>query len=597
MREGDVQGTHDIKLTDEQSAIAKPPWEPLFVKACPGAGKTMTIVQRFLNRARDLPPRQGIAILSFTNVAAREIEEKSHEIGSSALTGFPNFVGTFDSFVNRFFVTPFGSPWSDKRPDILESWKRLDLRIQPPGVKVAKGLTLDELVPRSNGGADIDLARVHYTIQSDVKKNRDSWEAAAQRAREGLLKKGYLSCADARIVALQRIGDERSSAALGGAMKARFLEIIVDEAQDCNNQDIQILLWLRRKGISVVVVCDPGQAIYEFRGADPTGLKDLAKGMKSQPLSNNWRSTPNICAMAKTLRDEVERDHACGDFCDENLPVVLIVYEGQVASQIGGTFIECASKIGIAREEIVILAYGRGTAYRAAGRPRVDVGGDSGCLRLAQGVLTLRTDGLDARTRLSAIEAVERLVLKWFGVKGSWGLPKRICEEQGFDERWLRRAAYSILNGLPEPPGDLERVQGWLKDLRQRTAYLSCPPGGAFKLNLRKLPKTPKKWSVTTETGTMVSAMTVHQAKGQEFDAVLFVLPPDSQKYKYTSELVAAWEERKENFEPKRVAYVAVTRARRLLGIAVPTAFAFRIRQLLGSRKVPFETWHCDVVP
>lgn len=591
-----MQGTHDIKLTDEQSAIAKPPWEPLFVMACPGAGKTTTIVQRFLNRARDLPPRQGIAVLSFTNVAAREIEEKSHEIGSSALTGFPNFVGTFDSFVNRFFVTPFGSPWSDKRPDILESWKRLDLRIRPRGVMSAKGLTLDELVPRLDGEANLDLRQVDPAIKPLVARELATWEREARRVRESLLKKGYLSCAEARIVALQRIRDECSSAALGGAMKARFVEIIVDEAQDCNDEDIEILRWLREKGISLVVVCDPDQAIYEFRGARLLQLDDLASGLRTLRMTQNWRSTPHICAMATTLRDEVERDHACGKYCDENLPVVLIDYEGQVASQIGGTFIECASKIGIAREEIVILAYGRGTAYRAAGRPRVDVGGDSGCLRLAQAVLTLRTDGLDARARLSAIEAVERLILKWFGVKGSRGLPKRICEEQGFDERWLRRAAYSILIGLPEPPGDLEHVQGWLTDLRQRTAYLGCPPGGAFQLKPGKLPRSPRTiWPMSAGTGATISAMTVHQAKGQEFDAVLFVLPRDGTK-KRTSELLSAWENR-ENFEPKRVWYVAVTRARRLLGIAVPTAFAFRIRQRLESRKVPFETWHCDVVP
>ena len=245
MREGDVPGARDIELTDEQSVIANPPWEPLFVKACPGAGKTRTIVQRFLNRASELPPRQGIAVLSFTNVAAREIQERSHGAGSAAPIGFPHFVGTFDSFVNRFFVTPFGSPWSDRRPDILESWERLGLAIRPRGVSAAKGLTLDELVPGPSGEADLDLERVHYRILSKVEANRSAWEAEARRAWKGLLKKGYLSCADARCTALQRIRDECSSAALGGAMKARFAEVIVDEAQDCNDQDVEILLWLR----------------------------------------------------------------------------------------------------------------------------------------------------------------------------------------------------------------------------------------------------------------------------------------------------------------------------------------------------------------
>ena len=597
MGEGDVPGPHDIELTDEQSAIANPPWEPLFVKACPGAGKTRTIVQRFLNRASELPPRQGIAVLSFTNVAAREIQERSHGGGSAAPIGFPHFVGTFDRFVNRFFVTPFGSPWSDKRPDILESWKRLGLAIRPSRGRSAKGLTLDELVPRPNGEADIDLARVHHMIRSDVKKNRDTWEAAAHRAREGLLKKGYLPCADARIVALRIIQDEQKSAALAGAMKARFAEIIVDEAQDCNDQDIEILRWLRTKGIDLVVVCDPDQAVYEFRGAKPTGLEDLANGIRSQRLRSNWRSTPNICAFAATLRDEVQPDHACGDYCDENLPVVFIDYQGKVTSQIGYAFVEHSAELGISREDTVILAHQRATAYRAAGRPRVDdESGDSDCLRLAQAVLSFRNDAPDAGVRLSAIEDVERLVLKWFVGNGSRGLPKRICEEQGFDERWLRRAAFGVLCGLPEPPDAREQAQGWVDGLRQSVESLGSPPGGVFKLKRQRLPRAPKtRWSVSGRTGATVSAMTVHQAKGQEFDAVLFVVPPDKTKTR-TSELLSAWENR-ENFESKRVAYVAVTRSKRLLGIAIPTAFASRIRRLLEPREIPFETWHCDAVP
>jgi len=58
-----------------------------------------------------------------------------------------------------------------------------------------------------------------------------------------------------------------------------FLEVIVDEAQDCNPLDLQILEWLRGHGLAVTVVADPDQAIYGFRHGDPTNLRQLASGI------------------------------------------------------------------------------------------------------------------------------------------------------------------------------------------------------------------------------------------------------------------------------------------------------------------------------
>jgi ATP-dependent exoDNAse (exonuclease V) beta subunit len=83
---------------------------------------------------------------------------------------------------------------------------------------------------------------------------------------------------------------------------------------------------------------------------------------------------------------------------------------------------------------------------------------------------------------------------------------------------------------------------------------------------------------------TAIAWATIHEAKGSEHGGVCVVIPPGE----YTEELIAAWENRTDS-EPKRVIYVGVTRAEKLLAIALPAAFAERVAAVLRAGQVPFE--------
>ncbi|MDK8652958.1 UvrD-helicase domain-containing protein [Corynebacterium accolens] len=73
-----------------------------FFEACPGAGKTQTIVERFARRADSEDSRCGTALVTFTNAAAEEVQRRcAHK---PKLLQAPNFVGTIDSFINRFLL-------------------------------------------------------------------------------------------------------------------------------------------------------------------------------------------------------------------------------------------------------------------------------------------------------------------------------------------------------------------------------------------------------------------------------------------------------------------------------------------------------------
>lgn len=89
--------------------ILKSIGETLDVSACPGSGKTTLLVAKLAILARNWPyRRQGMCILSHTNVAKEEIEKRlgGTEVGR-ALLSYPHYIGTIHGFVNEFMALPW----------------------------------------------------------------------------------------------------------------------------------------------------------------------------------------------------------------------------------------------------------------------------------------------------------------------------------------------------------------------------------------------------------------------------------------------------------------------------------------------------------
>lgn len=89
--------------------ILKSTGETLDVSACPGSGKTTLLVAKLAILARNWPyRRQGMCVLSHTNVAKEEIEKRlgGTEVGQ-ALLSYPHYVGTIHGFVNEFMALPW----------------------------------------------------------------------------------------------------------------------------------------------------------------------------------------------------------------------------------------------------------------------------------------------------------------------------------------------------------------------------------------------------------------------------------------------------------------------------------------------------------
>ena len=94
------------------------------IKACPGAGKTTSLVAKLdiLSNYMPFEDNSGILVLTHTNVAVDEIKSK---LGTNAqkVLGYPNHVGTFQSFINKYLAIPMYIKIYGRRPERIDSEK------------------------------------------------------------------------------------------------------------------------------------------------------------------------------------------------------------------------------------------------------------------------------------------------------------------------------------------------------------------------------------------------------------------------------------------------------------------------------------------
>jgi hypothetical protein len=152
------------------------------------------------------------------------------------------------------------------------------------------------------------------------------------------------------------------------------------------------------------------------------------------------------------------------------------------------------------------------------------------------------------------------------------------------------RDAYLIHVALTHSRNDEDTLKAARRSLLcfDADSFFPIPPPWPRSASLPyfRMPPRPE-WSRFLHPRADLAAVawaTIHEAKGSERGGVCVVVPPGD----YTEELIAAWENRTDS-EPKRVIYVGVTRAEKLLAIALPAMFVQRVAAVLCTGEVPFE--------
>lgn len=575
-------------LTPEQIAFSGHPGE-CFVQACPGSGKTKTVIDRLKSKYATLPPRHGVGVLSFTNAAVDTFWEQAREAGIESVLRFPSFVGTFDSFIRHFLIMPMGIVWDGRhiRPKIVESWESIDVIVRIKGVNGA-GLPLDCFDPETGRicvAIDSNKAR-----RAGLEGKEKEYEDKAKKVRYALRKSGVLSIADARLEAKRRINELPTGPAIANCIKARFKEIIVDEAQDCNPLDIAIIEWLRSKGVQTTLLADPDQVIYEFRDVDLAQLERLRASYQPADqllFTGNFRCSQNICNLAATLRSDVRKKPDKSHNADAKEPTHIIIYPGRRPTKsVGDLFSTILSKSNVSPADSVVLAHKWKDARCTTGALESDDdGGKSNVATFARACATYWSRGTRPRQRLKVLERVEVLLLGMCGHRKQSEPLSETIERIGVNPRDVRRHALRLVNCMPRCCEHTNQGRReWLERLWADLEMIPLPKAeGSY---VRRFFSMPRKahWSRILEMTQDVelSASSVHDVKGQQFRAVCVAMPADGSEI---DKIVERWEARSDS-EAKRVIYVGVTRARDILALAIPATHSERILSILDGCSV-----------
>jgi DNA helicase II / ATP-dependent DNA helicase PcrA len=556
--------------TDEQKAVIAHSGSA-FISACPGAGKTQVLVERARQQLKITSTGRGLAFLSFTNAAISELKSRLQSEALLLAPPFPHYVGTFDTFLWQFFIAPLGIPGCVRTPQLIPDLDDRDVvpfnNAQPIPLSCFDHLT-GKIVPDKAKQVGFDAtAKPALTAK---------YEASAQGCRTRFLARGELGFRDVRALVKSHLSNKPLSTRLSAALAARFREIVVDEAQDCNPADIEIVNWLRAAGIVTKVICDPHQSIYEFRGGvtdELFALRDSFGPNDRLTMSDNFRSNCNICKAIGALRPPGEQDvtdQALGPAANDLTPVHVVMYPGSsIPPSIGTTFETLVRGARLEPGQCPVLSSTRDAACKATGQA-CDSATRHRSLRLAFSVSDFHA-GVEINARKLALESVHGIVLELGGKIGEKTYHQFVAAEGLRPEDW-RPLILELLQSLRYDPGAHATADIWLDHARGVLSPFLAANIGSIAQNLTNHKDLSSV--LATKPASGLSPRTIHSVKGMEFPGVCVVL-----SIKTTKDIIdyLTSGQPSQSAEGARKLYVAASRAERLLVFAVPKSQGTRL--------------------
>nr|NUR37611.1 UvrD-helicase domain-containing protein [Sphingomonas sp.] len=276
---------------------------PVLVLAGAGTGKTAALTARLahLIATRKAWPSQILAV-TFTNKAAREMKERVSAISGGAIEGMP-WLGTFHSVAARMLRVHAELVGLQSNFTILDTDDQLRVLKQ-----LIQASNLDEKRwPARQLAGLIDRWKNRGWTPAQI----DAGEAEAFAAgRGGDLYAHYqerlktLNACDFGDLLLHMLVIFRRHPDVLDSYRDRFRYILVDEYQDTNQGQYEWLRLLAEPRRNLCCVGDDDQSIYSWRGAEVANILRFEKdfpGAKIVRLEQNYRSTSHILAAADGL--------------------------------------------------------------------------------------------------------------------------------------------------------------------------------------------------------------------------------------------------------------------------------------------------------
>src|SRR6476660_3646804 len=276
---------------------------PVLVLAGAGTGKTAALTARLahLIASRKAWPSQILAV-TFTNKAAREMKERVSAISGGAIEGMP-WLGTFHSVAARMLRSHAELIGLQANFTILDTDDQLRVLKQ-----LIQAANLDEKRwPARQLAGLIDRWKNRGWIPSQVDKGESEAFAAGRGADlysqyQERLK--TLNVCDFGDLLLHMLVIFRTHSDVLEQYRDRFRYLLVDEYQDTNSSQYEWLKLLAEPRRNLCCVGDDDQSIYSWRGAEVANILRFDKDFpdaKVIRLEQNYRSTSHILAAADGL--------------------------------------------------------------------------------------------------------------------------------------------------------------------------------------------------------------------------------------------------------------------------------------------------------
>ncbi|MDY0957381.1 UvrD-helicase domain-containing protein [Sphingomonas sp. CFBP8993] len=580
---------------------------PVLVLAGAGTGKTAALTARLahLLYTRKAWPSEILSV-TFTNKAAKEMRERVGRLVGDAVEGMP-WLGTFHAIGAKMLRRHAELVGLQSNFTILDTDDQLRLLKQ---LIVAADIDEKRFPARALGGL-IDEWKNKGLVPGDIDAGEAERYANGQGAdlyRQYQERLRSVNACDFGDLLLHMLTILKTHRDVLEHYQQRFRYIMVDEYQDTNSVQYLWLRLLAQARKNIACVGDDDQSIYSWRGAQVENILRFERdfpGAKVIRLEQNYRSTPHILGAAsgviahnggrlgKTLWTELDVGEKVR---------VLGVWDGPEEARRVGEEIEGARRSGTSYGDIAILVRASHQTrefedrFIAIGLPYRIVGGfrfyERAEIRDALAYLRIVNQPSDDL----AFERIVNVPKRGLGDKAlakihqlarAEGLPLTIASARILDTDELTPQARRSLGNLI---GDIARWRDMARDLphpelaRQlldESGYTamyqnekSAEAAGRLE-NLSELVRAMEDYEslgaflehvslVMDRDGDQrepeVTIMTIHAAKGLEFDTVF----------------LAGWEEglfpsqraideggTRSLEEERRLAYVAITRARR----------------------------------
>jgi DNA helicase-2/ATP-dependent DNA helicase PcrA len=575
-------------LDPEQQKAATAPIGPVRIVAGAGTGKTRTLIHRIAYwHHMGIAPANKVLAVTFTRKSASELRHRLGEMGITGVTA-QTFHAAALSQLREFWV--LGGQKSDF-PEMLTgkdqyfAIRRAITQSLKPSEDPKQPRKKVDTVLQRNFNEELTMIRSRMI---DLKTYLESenfsgpsgsitkaeFVEAVQRYEDMKRASNKMDYADALIRCVRMIENVPHVAE---KIRSRYEHFLVDEYQD--NDPVQERLldaWLGGRK-SICVVGDPRQTIFSFKGADPKIMRDFPskhQGVVTVELTRNYRSSKQIIEWAnRMMRDTT----ASGGAKSELSSTGSSGWNPQVRSYY-------TEKVELEQTAIRIK--------QMTDRSHIELGDVAVLLRFRADIAKVRRS-----LSVAGIQSVSPNDEFWSDVEPVL----RDMKKNAHDSQLMgRQALVEALNELQwiSKTEDSETEDDEYSELGQNLLEITDSIEGIESMNVAQVLdvyKALEGQGKDATDGAAVNVMTIHQAKGLEWDAVF--IPRFVEGALPTSHAKS----QDQHDEERRLAYVGITRARKYLELSWGETYKFKdrsgVEKNLSQSVSSFEKYLKEVAP